>query len=441
MSPDVLNKDVFRQIEGVSPPVFFRNAGDLTLFYAPGYLAAAKKREAEEITGILSGDIPFGEDMTPHYLIRAALSAQAIWQQMHDPENYRPTCLTLYTTLDCNLNCSYCFAKAAHREGVRLSKDLIMAAAREVAGNCREKGEPFTAVFHGGGEPSLDSRLPDLLTDLQWICKQAKVPFRSYIATNGVMDPEKARWIAAHFDRVGISVDGPPELHNRQRPLRNGSESFRILERTIKNISRISENLSFRVTVLPENFGRIPEIAGFIAERFDAEEIHIEPVYHQHIDADLADVFCESFLKAQSEKPAKIVSSGSRIGEVHGRFCQIFRQALHLVPPAGASSCFAVSSQEEAEEKQLDPMQDEALFEKLSREDPDCEHCFNRFHCARGCPDVCPALSVDARDAGSFRCRVNRRLAETELTETAERLLFGPARNYGYAGVKLREDQ
>ena len=441
MSPDVLNNGGFQQIEGVSLPVYSRNAGELTLFYAPGYLAAARTREAAEITGILSGELPFGEDMTPHYLMQAAVSAQEIWQRMQDPDNYRPTCLTLYSTLDCNLNCSYCFAKAAHREGVRLSKELILAAAREVAGNCREKGEAFTAVFHGGGEPSLDPRLPDLLSDLQWICKKADVPFRSYIATNGIMDPEKARWIAAHFDMVGISVDGPPELQNRQRPLRNGFESFRVLERTIQNISRIRENLSFRVTVLPENFGRIPEIAAYCAETFGAEEIHVEPVYHQPIAADLLDVFCDSFLKAQAETPARIVYSGSRIGEVHGRYCQIFRQVLHLVPPAGTSACFAVSSQEEAEEKKLDPMQDEALFERLSREDPGCEHCFNRFHCVRGCPDVCPALSDEFRDAGTFRCRVSRRLAEADLMETAERLLFEPARKYGYAGVKLREDQ
>ena len=441
MSPDVLNNGGFQQIEGGSLPVFSRIADDLTLFYAPGYLAAARTREAAEITGILSGELPFGEDMTPHYLMQAAVSAQEIRRRGQDPDNYRPTCLTLYTTLDCNLNCTYCFAKASHREGVRLSKELILAAAREVAGNCREKGERFTAVFHGGGEPSLDPRLPDLLSDLQWICKKADVPFRSYIATNGIMDPEKARWIAAHFDMVGISVDGLPELQNRQRPLRNGYESFRILERTIQNISRIQENLSFRVTVLPENFGRIPEIAAYCAGTFGAEEIHVEPVYHQHIAADLADVFCDSFLKAQAEAPAKIVYSGSRIGEVHGRYCQIFRQVLHLVPPAGTSACFAVSSQEEAEKKKLDPMQDEDVFEKLSREDPGCGQCFNRFHCARGCPDVCPAMSADLRDTGTFRCRVSRRLAEAELAGTAERLLFEPARKYGYAGVKLREDQ
>ena len=34
MSPDALNNGGFQQIEGVSLPVFSRNAGELTLFYA-----------------------------------------------------------------------------------------------------------------------------------------------------------------------------------------------------------------------------------------------------------------------------------------------------------------------------------------------------------------------------------------------------------------------
>lgn len=422
-------------------PIFSRKLDDLTLFYAPGYLAAARDREAAEIRGILTGEFPFGDNMTPHYLIQAALSALEIRRRMHDPGNYSPTCLTLYTTLDCSLDCSYCFARSAHQDGVRLSRELIAAAAGVVVTNCQKKGVPFTAVFHGGGEPSLDPRLPDLLADLQKICRKADVPFRSYIATNGIMDPEKARWIAGHFDMVGISVDGPPEIQNRQRPLCCGGESSRIVERTVEIIRGIQGNPAIRVTVLPENFGRIPEITAYCAEKLGADEIRLEPVYHQNTAAGAADVFCESFLKAKTEFPSKLFYSGSRIDEIHGRYCQIFRQVLHLVPPAGFSACFVLSSRKEAEERDLDPLMNDGAFEILSREDPACEQCFNRYHCSRGCPDVCPALSPEIRDAGSFRCRVNRRLAEAELLETARRLLPERAREYGYAGLKLREDQ
>ena len=49
-------------------------------------------------------------------------------------------------------------------------------------------------------------------------------------------------------------------------------------------------------------------------------------------------------------------------------------------------------------------------------------------------------LPGDLKDAGSFRCRVSRTLAEAELLDTAERCLFEYARQYGFAGMDLREN-
>ena len=174
MSQEILNENSFRQIEGESLPIFIRNVGELTLFYAPGYLAAAGKRKAAEIRQILSGEIPFGD---PEYseLIRFASSACS------------------YSSPVCNLKCTYCFAESARRSLSELDTEFILKSAREVLENCRESGAPFTAVFHGGGEPSLDPRMPELLTKLKAMSELACVPFFSYIATNGVMDAEKAR--------------------------------------------------------------------------------------------------------------------------------------------------------------------------------------------------------------------------------------------------------
>ena len=455
MSREWGSKDGFCQPEGESLPVFFRQAGDLTLFYAPGYLAAAGPKEAAEILSILSGEIPFG-NRTAHYLLQAALSAQDEWRRMHDADLYRPTCLMLYTSLACSLNCTYCFAEQHHDTGLQLSEELILHAAREVLANCAEKALPFTVVFHGGGEPSLDPRLPALLTELRTLSERERLPFVSYIATNGVMGPEKARWIAENFSGIGLSVDGPPDIQDPQRPLRSGCGSSGIVERTAAVFREIQGHLTVRVTVMPENFRRIPEIAAWCREKLGADEIRMEPVYHRGTDEDLAEEFCTYFLQAsraaedpgsggmsveggKSRRRTKLSCSTVRIHEIHGRYCQIFRQVLHLVPPAGRSACFLISSQTEARGKKLDRPADKAVFDRLAREDPACEHCFNRFHCARGCPDVCPASDDGFRDAGSFRCRVSRTLAEAELLRTAERLLFEPARKYGCAGIKIRE--
>ena len=435
MNPEIpINEAQFQPIPGVIPPVFARKFEELTLFYAPGYLAAARPQEAAEITGILAGELPFG-NLVPHYLTRAALNAEDKWRRCHDPRLFKPVCLTLYTSLACNLKCSYCFAESERNDGLQLSGAHIMRAAKKVLANCREKNEPFTVVFHGGGEPTLDPRMPDFLGELRTICSENHIPFRSYLATNGVMEEEKALFFAKIFQKIGLSVDGPPDIQNRQRPGRDGRETSMIVERTAGIIRNVRGKLTVRVTVLPDNFSRIPEITAYCREVLEADEIRMEPAYYQATDAKAAAVFCDGFLKAKENCPG-LSYSGTRIREIHGRYCHPFRQVLHLVPPKSCSACFAVSTQREAEKRKLDQPWDSGLAEKLSKDDPECDRCFNHFHCSRGCPDVCPARDGGWKDAGSFRCLVNRTLAEAELLAMAKRLLLEPARKYGFAGVK-----
>ncbi len=454
----------FLRLEGITLPVYSRRADDLTLFYAPGFLAAARDKEAAEIRGVLAGELPFGENMTPHYLMDAARSAQDRWRMVHDPDNYDPVCMTVYSSMACNLRCAYCFSENERKPVLPVSSNLIKEYADHIIRKtCIPKKETFTAVFHGGGEPSLDKRLPAIVKILRQMCMDAGVPFHSYIATNGVMEVHTAELIAERFDEIGLSVDGPPDIQNSQRPLRDGKDSSAFVERTAAVFKEKQGGLSVRVTVLPENFPRIAEISDYCMDVLNADTIRLEPVYirgtdrRTEADRKLADVFCSHFLHAKkrcSERHVSLLYSGSRIREIHGRYCNIFRQVIQFVPRINkgldsipsmdgfnTSSCFAVSTIDQSErENPGSGMRYRAnIFKRLSAEDPDCVNCFNRCHCARGCPDSCPLLFPEPRDAGSFRCIVNRTLAEAELRDLAGKLLADMARQYGYAGMKLRE--
>ena len=262
----------FRIIPETFPPIFSGMFDDLTLFYAPGYLVAAREKEAAEIRNIIIGEFPFG-NLPAGELINAAISAQSGWSIQHDPYCYHPTCLTIYSAAACNLNCIYCFAEKVHAQKMQLSGDLIFSAAEKVLRNCKELQVPFTVVFHGGGEPMQDFNLPGLLLNLNRMADGAQVIFHSYIATNGVMDADRANWMAANFDEIGLSVDGPPEIQNLQRPGKTGVETAAAVERTAGILKKIKGSLSVRATVLPDNFKRIPEIVSYLKNNLDADEI------------------------------------------------------------------------------------------------------------------------------------------------------------------------
>lgn len=434
----------FFRMEETSLPIFRGEITDLSLFYTPGFLCAANAASAAEISWQLTQ--PYPGYFLALQLVQAARQAKERWERQHDPISWQPVCLTIYSSLRCNLACGYCFS-APHEQVPETSTEFILDSARSLLPDCRRSGKPLSVVFHGGGEPSLDPRLPELFTQLKAIAKEAGIMLSSYLATNGVMSNERARWIARNFEAVGLSVDGAPDLQNRQRPLAGGGDSSESIESSAAIFREGSARFSVRLTVTPESLPFIDEAVHYLCEQIRPQEIHLEAAFagsdHKPVFVpEDADAFCTAFSSARNIARAAGIplnTSGSRIREIHGRYCQVFRQVRQLVPGEAVSACFKCGSRAQAAESGLLLPQNErdfaTLCARLAADDPRCAECFNQFHCARGCPDSCPLQN--AYDSKSFRCRVNRRLAAEELLQLAEENLFSPARAYGFAGVQI----
>ena len=118
----------------------------------------------------------------------------------------------------------------------------------------------------------------------------------------------------------------------------------------------------------------------------------------------------------------------------------MFRDTLNLVPGGVATACFEVTDAAQVEEKgvtigslnretgrfEIDHSRVRELRQRLGVIPANCADCFNRYHCARECPDRCP-LDNDTRFGDGtlepgFRCRAQKALAYAILRETAERL-------------------
>jgi uncharacterized protein len=131
--------------------------------------------------------------------------------------------LILKVASRCNLNCTYCYVynkgdTSWRRRPARMSDEVFGAALRRAADYCRAAGEDsLTLCFHGG-EPCLVG-VPRLS---EW-CVQAREELAGLrlnltIQTNGTLLDE--RWVAAfeeHRVGVGVSIDGPREIHDRCR--------------------------------------------------------------------------------------------------------------------------------------------------------------------------------------------------------------------------------
>ncbi|MBZ0276770.1 MAG: radical SAM protein [Anaerolineae bacterium] len=388
--------------------------------------------------------------MTAVTLRHHAAEAQSAWKLLLE-RPFAPLCLTLYLNNECNLRCSYCYSMPSPRRAPRLNPAAVEAAARVVARNCQRAGRPFTVVFHGGGEPTLDWPYAEiLLNTVERVAAEFDLPLFRYIATNGVMPESKAAKMAARFDLIGLSCDGPPMIQNAQRPRLGGQASAAALERTAKVVHQIGKALHVRVTVTHESAMRQHEIADYLCNRIYPTEIHVEPVYRvgrgQTSNLDDATAFVEGFWEARATARQYGVSwltSGSRPGDIHGPYCHVFRDVLQLVPGDVATACFKITTAAQSQgaglsighetdgEFAFDQERVDALRTGFSSELVSCTRCFNRYHCVRGCPEFC--LLDGTSTTEGFRCHVQRLLSSAFLRE-AVALLRPVARQNGIAG-------
>lgn len=449
----------FLQLEATGLPIFRQEFADHVLFYAPGYLAVTPLGWADSFEQELASPT-FGRWPDADKLRRHAATAQTHWAK-HLTTPFTPVCLTLYLHNECNLNCSYCYAMPSVGEGLRLDLPTIRAAALLVAKNCRAQGRPFTVVFHGGGEPSLHRQLVDeALSVLDEVAAEHGLVLFRYIATNGVMSSSKAAWLASRFDLIGLSCDGPTMIQGQQRPLRDGENSLPLVERTARIVREAGRTLHVRVTVTPASLEQLGEIARFVCEELRPKEIHIEPVYQAGrarregcFEAEQAEAFVTRFLQGRNiarQHGIDWKTSGSRPGEIHGPYCQILRDVLQVVPGSGATTCFKTGEVEEAQKQEaligqldgdsgkfiIDQARIQSLRYRLAAEAPQCSECFNRYHCARTCPDECPLM--EAISPVSFRCAAQKMLVAAQLQEVAAELWHSAGQNAMHS-VKGRE--
>jgi uncharacterized protein len=130
----------------------------------------------------------------------------------------------------CNLDCDYCYylSKARLldiRPGRRMSDEVLESFVRQYidAHNNRE------VVFSWqGGEPTLlGLDFFRRVVELQQRCAKPHMRIENDLQTNGtLLDDEWCAFLKEHNFLVGLSIDGPKELHDAYRRDKNGAGSF-----------------------------------------------------------------------------------------------------------------------------------------------------------------------------------------------------------------------
>jgi uncharacterized protein len=130
----------------------------------------------------------------------------------------------------CNLSCEYCFylekeAMFPRGEDYRMSDDVLEAYIKQVTE--AHADIPELLFSWQGGEPTLmgiDFFKKAIELERNYA---AGKPFMNTLQTNGtLLDDEWCRFLAKNKFLVGLSLDGPRELHDQHRKTRGGEPTF-----------------------------------------------------------------------------------------------------------------------------------------------------------------------------------------------------------------------
>jgi uncharacterized protein len=184
--------------------------------------------------------------------------------------------LTVVTSLGCNFDCPYCF-EAKH-------PSLLQDAVRERLLRLVDRKLPSVrelAVLWYGGEPlvGLDALLR-LSDDLLERTAAAGVDYAAQIITNGyLLTPAVARRLRDRRVRSAqITLDGPPEVHDRRRPLVNGRGTFATILANIVAVADILD-VQVRVNLDDGNVADYPRLLRILADAGLAGRVGVGPAH------------------------------------------------------------------------------------------------------------------------------------------------------------------
>lgn len=144
----------------------------------------------------------------------------------------------------CNLDCSYCYVYQGEDQSWRrqpryMSVAVAEAAAARILDYCRQSSLPSVNINFHGGEPLLagTERLQALVAAIEAIFADSGIEVRSALQSNGLLvKPSALKWLAEHGIGLYLSLDGPPQVNDRQRVDRKGRAVTHLIERRITDL-------------------------------------------------------------------------------------------------------------------------------------------------------------------------------------------------------------
>lgn len=355
-----------------------------------------------------------------------------------NPENRLFSNLMLLLGRGCPLKCRYCYANAGVTRELMSKEVADQAISLYLARNPKN---PKVTLF-AGGEPTLN------IGTIKYIVEKYEKQIRWVLTTCGVLSPIFLEWLIDKGVAITFSVDGPPEVQNFLRPLRNGKPSSAFVERSIRIwLDKSGKPLSVRATLTEDTIDQINIILDYF-HSMGAETIHFEALYNLGRATQLvgdgilkqvaAEKWVETTIKVlkwarENKKHIKIGGLSHILRPSAASYCGPMCGKAIVVNHEGKLTACSEVVDEKDEEWNLFCIGDcqsgfrlnEEKLNYLASRIPDnmkfCQNCFARYLCRGGCPHKSWAATKDLFVPDINHCKFIKAILPSLIKEMAMR--------------------
>lgn len=179
----------------------------------------------------------------------------------------KPIKFTISPTMDCNLNCSYCF-EGLDKRHLTMSDEMLNAVFQSITKTLEGKRVGGSIELFGG-EPLMKSNY----TAIEKIFRFAEESYLRGISiiTNGVelehyitLLERNRRMISA----ISITLDGPENIHEEKRASKDGNPTFNKIISNIESCLDKRLPITVRINVDQDNFKYLNDLLELLDLKF-----------------------------------------------------------------------------------------------------------------------------------------------------------------------------
>ena len=380
--------------------------GGKYIIYAPLHqvLALVNRQAAREICSCLQGESR-GPASYSTIINKLHTNGEEIHGSSTGPLN--PAFLGIIPTRGCNMACIYCDFAASKIHSPVMPLTQARQAIEAFLLLQQSNGRPLAEIHFFGGEPFVADTVVHFAVEYASL-RASELGLGTFfeVTTNGLYNAARCQWIADHFDSVVLSLDGPANIQDRQRPAANKKSAFAAVVQNARILSAGPADLVLRACITNESVDCMEEIAAWFRREFQPSAVCFETLspsllsMKSGLEPPDPWRFARNFYSAKKildEGGIETVFSTAELNSCRSSFCLVGKDALIVSPDGAIDACYLLPEtwQARGPDMHLGRLQDGKLAVSQQALDrvrglsverrPLCADCFCRYHCAGGC--------------------------------------------------------